>query len=241
VFGWRASFALFALCGLLVFALLVWDFKETKSGRPKSLSHYISNYKVMLRSRPFWGHAICMAFSIGALYVFLGAAPLIAAKYFDMSSATLGMYMGAVPAGFMLGSFLSGRYAGRNPNSTNSLAGRVVTFTGLAAGLLMALFDVNHVLAFFGPCVFIGLGNGLTMPSANAGALSVQTELAGSAAGLASAVTLAGGAIVAAVSGLFFSDASTIPTLFSIMLVVSALGLFAAFLVVVDDRRMLGS
>ena len=76
------------------------------------------------------------------------------------------------------------------------------------------------------------------MPSANAGAISVQPDLAGSAAGLASAATLAGGAMVAAVASLFFSETNTMVTLFCILLAVSSLGLLAALFVLVDDRRL---
>ncbi len=49
-----------------------------------------------------------------------------------------------------------------------------------------------NALSLFGATVFVGLGNGLTMPSASAGALSVRPDLAGSTSGLTGALTVGG-------------------------------------------------
>src|SRR3546814_7342728 len=67
-------------------------------------------YPELLRSRRFWGYALCMASSSGSFYAFLGGAPLVAAAVFQMSPAMLGFAMGTMTAGFMLGSFLAGRF-----------------------------------------------------------------------------------------------------------------------------------
>src|SRR3546814_9332349 len=129
-----------------------------------------------------------MAFSIGAFYIFLGGAPLVASAHIEMSPVALGAAMGSTTAGFVLGSFLAGRFAARHALTTMMIAGRLVACAGLVAGLgLLAVGGVS-VAAIFGACVVVGLGNGLTFPSANAGALSVRQELAGSAAGLSGAL-----------------------------------------------------
>ena len=47
----------------------------------------------------------------------------------------------------------------------------------------------------------MGLGNGIGLPSANAGMLSVRPELAGTASGLGGAITIGGGAGLAALAG----------------------------------------
>lgn len=41
------------------------------------------------------------------------------------------------------------------------------------------------------PCAFVGLGNGLTMPAANAGVLSLRSDLSATVLGLANATTVA--------------------------------------------------
>jgi DHA1 family bicyclomycin/chloramphenicol resistance-like MFS transporter len=49
--------------------------------------------------------------------------------------------------------------------------------------------------------IFIGLGNGILLPNANAGMLSVRPALAGSAAGLGGAFMIGGGAALSVIAG----------------------------------------
>lgn len=237
VFGWRANFVAFALFGAAVLALAAADLKPRQTSTPRPLASYIRGYGDLLCSARFIGYVVCMAFSTGTLYVFLGGAPSAAAHLLDGSSARLGLLMGVVPAGFIVGSRLTSRYAARYPVGTTVLAGRLLTCAGLLAGLLLSLFEVGNVLAFFGPCVFIGVGNGLTLPGANAGAMSVRPDLAGTAAGLAASMTIAGAAMVASVSGLFLAEASGTRALFCVMFTTASLGLAAAVFVVLANRR----
>ena len=55
--------------------------------------------------------------------------------------------------------------------------------------LLFAL-GMRTPLSFFGSILFVGLGNGLLLPSANAGIVSVRPHLAGSASGLGGALMI---------------------------------------------------
>ncbi len=169
-----------------------------------------------------------MAFSIGTLYVFLGGAPLVAVQLGGMSSVALGLCMGIVPAGFVLGSSLVGRLAARHPRIELIIGGRVLTCVGLLTGLVFWLSGFRHPAAFFAPCFFIGLGNGLTMPSANARVLALRPELAGTALGLAAAMTGAGAGLVAFVSGLVVQSANAHGAVLGMMLASTALSLAAA-------------
>jgi MFS family permease len=155
------------------------------------------------------------------------------------SSAKLGFFMGMVPAGFILGSYLAARLAGKSLGITLVIA-RVTTCVGLLLGLTLSMSGVTHILAFFGPCMFIGIGNGLTFPAANLGVMSVGANLAGTAAGLAAAMSIAGGALIASIAGLFLREAGAIPTLFAMLLTSASLALSAALfaaLVDVPDRE----
>ena len=53
---------------------------------------------------------------------------------------------------------------------------------------------------FFGAVALTGAGNGIVLPSANAGMMSVRPELAGTASGLGGAMAVAGGAALAALA-----------------------------------------
>ena len=202
LFGWRASFWTFAGLGGAVLALCWADLGETNRAPSATVRSQFRAYPALVRAPAFWAHALCMALSTGAFYAFLTGAPIVARSAYALPPDLTGMYMGTITAGFVAGSFLSGRLAGRHPLSTTMIAGRIAACAGTAAGLALYLAGAAHEAALFGPCVLVGLGNGLTMPSASAGALSVRPALAGSAAGLAGAVTVGGGAVVAAFAGL---------------------------------------
>jgi Bcr/CflA subfamily drug resistance transporter len=237
LFGWRANFWVFFGFGGIVLGLCWFDLGETNKTLSETFVKQFRTYPELFRSRRFWGYALCMAFSTGAFYVFLGSAPLVAATVLEISPATLGFYMGTITAGFVLGSFLSGRFAARQALTTMMIAGRIAACAGLVLGLALLLGGVVHVASLFGACVFVGVGNGLTMPSSSAGAMSVRPALAGSASGLSGALTVAGGALMSAISGAILTEANAAYALLGMMLLSSLLGLAAALYVLRLDRR----
>ena len=237
LFGWRANFWAFLGFGAAVLVLCGLALGETNKNPSETFTKQFKAFPSLFRSRRFWGYSLCMAFSMGALYAFLAAAPLVATTVFQMSPATLGFYMGSTAAGFILGSFVSGRFAALYPLTTMMVAGRVVACAGLAAGLSLLLAGVVHEVSLFGSCVFLGFGNGVSMPSSNAGAMSVRPELIGSAAGLSGALTGAGGALMSGITGTILNEANAAFVLLGMMLLSSTMALLAALFVLWLDRR----
>ncbi len=237
LFGWRASFVAFLALGTALFVLCWFDLGETNRNPSGTIMAQVRSYPELLRSGPFWGYALCIAFSTGAFYAFLGGAPLVAEKVFAISPATLGFVIGSITGGFMFGSVLSGRLAARYPLTTVMIAGRIIACGSLSVGLLVVASGIVHELALFGACAFVGIGNGVSMPSANAGCMAVRPRLAGSASGVSAALTNASGAAIAALTGAVLTADNAAYGLLAIMLAASALGLVAAVCVRVFDRR----
>lgn len=237
LFGWRASFVTYFVLGLAMLALCWIDLGETNAAPSATFGKQLQTYPELLRSSRFWGFSLCMAFSTGAFYSFLAGAPLVATTIYEMSPATLGFCMGTITAGFMLGSFLSGRFARRYALTTMMIAGRVVACAGLLAGLGLLMTGVMHVSLLFGATIFVGIGNGLTMPSCNAGALSVRPQLAGSASGLSGALTVAAGAVLTPITGAVLTEGNAAYALLVIMLLASLIALIAALYVLRSDRK----
>ncbi|MFT4181287.1 MAG: multidrug effflux MFS transporter [Rhizobium sp.] len=237
LFGWQASFVTLAILGLGAFVLSMRELKGSAAPAPQPGRRYLASYGLLLGSARFWAYTACMACSMGVLYAFLGGAPLAIGNALGGSSAMLGFYMGLVPAGFIFGSYLAGRYAARMSLGAILIVARLLTCLGLSAGLILSLSGITHSLAFFGPCIFIGIGNGLTMPVANSGALSVRPDLVGTAAGLAAAMRIAGGALLGSAAGLALAQSATIPALFTVMLASAFLALLAAFWAALIERR----
>jgi len=240
VFGWRSSFLVFAGMGAALFVLSWVDLGETNKRPSETFAQQFRTYPELIRSRRFWGYATCMAFSTGAFYAFLSGVPLVAQAVLELPPAMLGFYMGTITGGFVLGSFLSGRYAKRHALTTMMITGRLVACAGLMAGLILFAAGIVTPLTLFGATVFVGIGNGLTMPSSNAGALSVRPELAGSASGLSGALIFGTGALLTTITGAILTEENGLYALVGMMLFCSTVGLVAALVVLRIDRREVG-
>jgi len=104
-------------------------------------------------------------------------------------------------------------------------------------GLTFFLMGFVNVFSLFGATVFVGLGNGLTMPSANAGALSVRPKLAGSASGLKGALAVGGGAVLTSIAAVILTEGGGPYQLLGMMLFCSIVALLAALDVLRISRR----
>ncbi|WP_193100364.1 MFS transporter [Burkholderia sp. Z1] len=238
--GWRASFWLLGAAGIALFGWCVFDLVETHTNRSSSLGRQLRAYPALLRARRFWAYALCMAFSTGSFYAFLAGAPLAAKTVFGIAPAEIGFYMGTITAGFVCGSFLAARYARRFALATTILCGRVVACAGPLIALALVSGGATHPIAWFGPCVLVGIGNGLSNPGAHAGAVSVRPDLAGSASGLAGAMTIAGGAALSSLTGAVLTAGNAGFAPLAMMLLSAAIALVAAVCVRVFDARDAG-
>lgn len=224
-FGWRANFFFYAVSGLLLLVICWIDLGETNPAQSTQIGASPESVRTLIGEPLFWAFSSCTAFSTGTFYIFLTGAPLVATLEFGVTTAELGLYIGTISAGFMLGSFLSGRFAPRYEPSTMMLAGRLTACAGLAVGLTAMLLGYMTLITFFGSTIFVGLGNGLSMPSSNTSVMSVRPNLAGSAAGLNGAMDVAGGAVLATLTGLILPQEGAGVVLHLLMLAASGAGL----------------
>ncbi len=236
LFGWRAGFVLYSLLGAGLLTLLWFDMGETNTNRSSTFAAQLREYPHLFRARRFWGYALCAAFSIGGFYSFITGAPLVAAAWFDLSPAMLGLGIGIITGGFMVGNFITGRIAARTRLTTMILIGRIVASTGPFLGLLLFLGQLGSVWVFFGSAVCVGFGNGLTNANASAGVMSVRPKLAGSAAGLSGAMIVALGAVLTSITGAFVNAENGPYLVLGMMSGSSFIGLLAVLYVRRVDR-----
>ena len=197
-FGWQATFALLTLCGVGVGVLAYLDQGETIQGAGLSFSAQLKSYPELLLSAPFWGYVLCAAFASGTFFAFLGGASFVADQVFGLSPLWAGVALGAPAIGYAFGNFISGRYSVQLGIDRMILIGSAILFLGMGISLGLGLAGLTSALLFFGFCTFVGIGNGLIMPNATAGMLSVRPHLAGTASGLGSAILIGGGAALSA-------------------------------------------
>ena len=230
-FGWRVTFFVFAALGVLVFVMAWVDLGETNQNTSETFLKQFQTYPELFGSGLFWGHVICQSCSVGAFYAFLAGAPLIGEVAFGLSPVQVGIGMGAITGGFVIGNYFTGRYALTYSLGSMMVAGRIVAVLGVGAGLIVMMFGYLHPVVLFGSVVFIGVGNGLTLPASNSGAMSVKPELAGSASGLSGAAVVAAGAILTFGTGAVLNETSGAYVLMAILMAVNVLGLISAMYV----------
>ena len=231
LFGWRASFFVFTLLGVVIFGLCWFDLEETNQASSATFTKQFRTYPALLRSSVYWGFALCLAFSTGAFFSFIAGAPLVTETLFSLSPTMLGFCIGSITAGFMLGSFISGRVAERYSLTTMMIAGQLIACISLLLGLLLFVTGFIHVITLIATTICVGLGNGIAKPSSNAGAMSVQPQLAGSAAGLAGALTSAIGALLTSLTAVILTAHNSGFALLGMMLFCTAIALTAALYV----------
>ena len=233
--GWRAVFGVYTALGAAALALVWLDMGETRKPGPARLR--AQDYGTLLRSARYWAYALCGAFSVGAFYVFIAGVPYVASQLWHLSPPLIGLGIGSITGGYMLGASITARFAPRYGLGPLILLGRVTPSLALAAGLVGALAGLTHPLALFGATIFVGFGNGLTIANVNAGAVSVRPELAGTAAGLGGALSVAGGAGLTFVTALAMEWRASPGVLLAMMLGAVLASLGAAVVALRLDRE----
>ena len=239
-YGWKASFALLLGLGILVLALVWADLGETATLRRTSLRDQARSYPSLLGSRRFWGYTLSAAFASGCFFAYLGGAPYVGDKIFGLSSTHVGALFALTAVGYAAGNFLAGRFSVRVGMNKMILLGTVVTSFGLAVLALLTLAGLSGPTVFFSLTIFMGLGNGICLPNANAGMLSVRPELAGTASGLGGAILIGGGAGLAAFAGVLMHPGATEMPLILLMLA-SSIASVIAILFVIRRAHQIGA
>ena len=238
-FGWQANFGLLLGLGVVVLALAWADLGETATLKRISFGAQMRSYPGLLTSRRFWGYCGSAAFASGCFYAYLGGAPYVGNQVFGLSSTQIGALFAITAVGYAAGNFLAGRFSMRLGMNKMVLIGTVVTTVGLALLAVVTALGLSGPVMFFGLTITMGLGNGIALPSANAGILSVRPELAGTAAGLGGAIMIGGGAGLAALAGALLPPGSTEMPLVLLMLATSVASVLC-ILAVIRRARAIG-
>jgi DHA1 family bicyclomycin/chloramphenicol resistance-like MFS transporter len=240
LFGWRASFAFLIGFGGLALAFAYWRLRETNHSRAggESARELLQGYGSLFRSRQFWGYTLVTSFVSAMFFAFLAGAPYVMIELLGRSPAEYGFYFAMVPCGYILGNFTTGRMAATMGPNRMILAGTLLSLASIAAMAALIASGLLAPIALFGPMLFIGVANGLVLPSGIAGAVSVRPDLAGAASGLSGSFQIGFGALVAPVVGAALS--ATVWPLIAIMTICSLLAVTSLSLVAGPRRATAG-
>lgn len=237
-FGWQATFWVLLVLGVISLAISWADIGETSTTKSASFGAQFKQYPELFLSRRFWGYALSATFAAGSFFAYLGGAPFVGKELFHMNAIWLGVSFGAVSTGYMAGNFISGRFSMRLGMNRMILLGTSTTTFGVLCSTVLFHLGFGTPTVFFGFMMFVGLGNGMTLPNANAGMMSVRPNLAGSASGLGGAMLVGGGAIFSSLSGNLLSAGSSALPMLWLMLGSSALSIVTIQYVIHRERNL---
>lgn len=165
--GWRSIFWFLFAGGLVLTVWAILALPETHPKAKRQSLHPIAlarSYLEILLSPTFYALAGISAFSLQMFMQYIGAAHPFLVNQLGLDETQFGYLFIPVVVGFMLGSFISGRIAGKWSN-------RKTIWTALALMIAPAAFNViwhaeyeANVVASIGPLLFATTGIAMAAP-----------------------------------------------------------------------------
>jgi DHA1 family bicyclomycin/chloramphenicol resistance-like MFS transporter len=221
--GWRANFVAVALFAVVIFFCIAKWLPETNLKPQNQVSLWrslTSSFAALMRSRGFVAYGIVAGCGGAAYYAFASAAPVIFIDGFHVSADIYGVIAAVSSVGFVTGSFISNRLSLRvGPDRLIQVGGWLQLAAGtFIVGTALASKADPWTIAF--ALYFMGFANGLFMPNAFAGSVSIYPQLAGAAAGLAGFLQMSGAGLATVLMA-----ASSLQTALPMGLVIAGAGL----------------
>jgi MFS transporter, DHA1 family, multidrug resistance protein len=233
-FGWEAIFLFIAAFSGVV---LLWAALVLPETRPASMAQapgmLIQEWRALLGNAKFHGYVLCGALGSAPFFTFLGGGPHVVVTLMGRTSAEFGVWFVVTSLGYMSGNFTSSRLSQRFGIEPMIMAGIVFELIGASlTALLVATIPEAGPAIIFLPQLVISFGNGLLLPNAIAGAISVRPQAAGAASGMTGFTQMAvGAASTQVVSIALAGGSSAMPMAWMLVIVVVATGVAYAALV----------
>lgn len=231
-FGWRS---IFLFIGLFTAILLIWVMAALPETRAiaaggSGAARFVEETQALVRDRRFIGYALASGFGSAIFFAFLGGAPHVVITMMGRSSAEYGLWFATGALGYMLGNFVAARWSMRAGGDLMIQLGAVLSIVGGVIALISILMFPNSLgpAILFVPQIVLAFSNGILLPNAVAGAISVRPEAAGAASGITGFLQMGVGAAAAQYVGWLLHDAQTAAPMVFVMLG-CALASFAAY------------
>ena len=201
--GWRAIFWIISVVALIM-SILVWAYLPETLKEPvkfPGIGGMLGAFGKLLKEPLFIAFVGQGAFMMCSFYIFLACAPYVVVNVMGRPEGEFGLYFLLTTAGFTLGNILAGRYSDRLGIERMIVIGSILSFFATWTALGLSLSHLWIPVAVFGPIMVMGCANGLCLPNSSAGAVAVNPQLAGSAAGLMTFLQMGAAAVASQITG----------------------------------------
>lgn len=201
--GWRAIFLAMAVIGTVAVVGAWLKLPETRppDATPTDWLDTFRAFPILFRERVFVGHALSLAATSAVFFAFIAGAPYAVVEHMKASPLTYGLMFMTMSGSYMVGNFLTGRFSRVAGAEQLARWGNLISVAGVGLAAAMPFVAPWTPPLLFLPLILNGIGNGLSIPTLTAAALSVRPERAGAAAGLTGFMQLSLGAIAAYLTG----------------------------------------
>lgn len=203
--GWQSNFVVMAVLAAVLF-VAAWrglpDHQKATTVQPHWLRAMWASYARLAREPAFILYVALLSLITATFYTFLSGAPIVLGSY-GVGPEGIGYYIMSVPLAYIVGNYLTSHLVHRVGDRPMMRLGQLLTLSGVALMLGLALAGWHSPLAFALPLILLGIGHGFLVPPALAGTVSLVPALAGSAAAVAGLMQQLMGAVGGFTVGLF--------------------------------------
>jgi DHA1 family bicyclomycin/chloramphenicol resistance-like MFS transporter len=237
-FGWRSIFLFLTLVGAAVVTWSIFSLPESRElGEGSAKGRFRADLRVLGGSPLFVAYVLVAAFGTAPFFAFLGGGPYVVVTMMGRTSAEYGVWFAIPAVGFMLGNFIASRLASRVGLETMLWWGAGLTIVGtLLATVLVWLIPDSGPGPVFLPQILTSFANGMLLPNAIAGAVSVRPQAAGTASGITGFTQMAIGAASVQLATLVLGNAETAIALTLLMLAFGVLTALACLILLLKPR-----
>jgi MFS transporter, DHA1 family, multidrug resistance protein len=210
-FGWRSAFWFALASGVGISAAAYFVLHETRGPSPRGGgAGMLQLYGALLQDTRFLAFILQSGFMSFLFFAVASASPFLMKDLLHRTATEYGLYFMCFPIGYCSGNLISSWLSGRVQVEKMVMAGAVVCFVVVGMQAALVLNDYLTPLIIFVPGGMMSFAQGLALPNAQAGAMRIRPELAGTAAGLGLFVQMLLSAVSAQLYGLI-ADGTPIP------------------------------
>lgn len=217
VLPWPSIFLFLAVYGVLMIVLIHRLLPETLPA-PQSLHPLaiLRNYRELLADPLFLSVTVTSSLVYAGLMVYLSSSSFVYIEMLGVPVEYFGLIFLTAVVGYMAGSGVSARLAGRFESEQLMLLGAVLSLAASAMMLLGSWLLPQSVLALMLPMMLYSTGMGLVLPHGMTIALRPFPHIAGTASALLGFIQMALSASASAFAGTLITD-SPLPMLWSML------------------------
>ena len=193
LWGWRASFCVLFVLGVVYLVLLSLTLPETLENKKEySLITVFKNYYSIIKIKGFVAYAIAAACAYSIIFSFLNVSPMLLIRDIGISKVTYGWLVAFNAIAMVIMAKLAPYVSQKRSVLFAMVMGATCILIGGASMFLANVYFMQTALWLMLPMFIVTIGTGTIRPVSNSAAMSLlPASLAGTAAGAFSFICFA--------------------------------------------------